>query len=308
MTYIDLSTDSEIAKDGCALICALGNFDGVHLGHRTLLEEATRQKSRFPHAKTAVFTFLKPPFPVEQLTVLKTKLQLFKEAGIERAVLCDFETVRNMTPDVFVKDILIEKLACLSVVCGFNYRFGCQASGTAENLRTMLAGRAETTIMEPCLTEEGRLVCSTAIRQCIKEGDVYRAARMLGRYYSLTGQIIHGNGLGHSLGFPTINQALDPEIIYPKRGVYYTGCAIDGTIYPAVTNIGCRPTVTTGDQLVCETHILCPLGNLYGKQAVTYFYERRRDEIRFKDAAELSETVEQDIAAALLYTPKCLFD
>ncbi|MBE6618372.1 MAG: bifunctional riboflavin kinase/FAD synthetase [Ruminococcaceae bacterium] len=275
---------------------ALGNFDGVHFAHARLIQKAkeiatSRMITAGERLLSAVFTFsdLKKPF----LTTTDEKLEIFEKLGVDVVFLCPFESVKDMSPDDFVRDILVKKLSCAHAVCGFNYRFGKGAVGTADTLADLTSH-----YQIPCtIIGEITGVSSTKIREQVSLGRVEDACELLGRPFSISGKVIHGKGMGASFGYPTVNIALPDGKILPARGVYFTECEIDGKIYHSITNIGVCPTFG-GENVVCENHLLDVQKDLYGQTATVYFLKFHRSEVAFPSTEELYAAVREDTRAA----------
>jgi riboflavin kinase/FMN adenylyltransferase len=312
---------------------ALGNFDGVHLGHAKLIRNAVRYAASRGLAP-AVFTFSNHPYNVlkgetliRSVTTESDKERLLESLGVEYLFSLSFdEGFHTMPPQAFVDDLLLGAFRARAVFCGFNFRFGAEAAGDPELLRT--AGAAEgfdVSVMEPYRVGD-TLVSSTMIRALIETGDVAAAAEFLGRPFALSGEIARGNGIGRGLGFPTANIGLPDGLVVPAYGVYVTESRLDGgdgeggagsgtqdknepsPFRPgegglrSVTNVGVRPTIGD-DRLLAETHIFgASDADLYGHALRVNFLAMIRPERRFANVDELKAQVERDKRAALEYT------
>ncbi len=276
-------------------VCALGLFDGVHQGHRALLEQ-TVALAMARGLTPAVLTFCDGGFKQGgRLTTQEERLALFEEIGIQRVYLMDFDTVRSLTPDAFVETLLIGQAGAEVAVCGFNYRYGRGAAGDADSLCQKMESLSRTAVViPPASTEDGTPISSSRIRRAIEAGDIPQANGLLGRPYALVATVLHGQGLGHTLGLPTINQAFPRGQVVPSRGVYATLCYVDGVPYRGVTNVGVRPTVD-GSTLLAESHLLGFTGDLYGALVRCAFYEKLREEQRFETLEALASQIRQDI-------------
>lgn len=282
------------------LAVALGNFDGVHCGHRQLLSEVCALAAQIPECIPAVWTFhtlaktdAQAATPV--LTTPEEKLRQIAAAGIRAAVLEDFDAVRDLSPETFVRAYLAEKLHCAAVVCGFNFRFGKGGAGDADTLRALLAEVGIPLSVVPPVLCGGEPISSTRIRLAVESGDMEDAAALLGRPFSVCLPVLHGNRIGHSLGIPTVNQNFPAGHIVPCRGIYACICTVNGKRYEAAANVGTRPTVSDGDAVNCETHILGYDGDLYGKSVRVEFCRRLRGEEKFDSVAALKAAIERDI-------------
>lgn len=285
---------------GIRISAALGFFDGVHLGHAALLRAACEEASAHG-ALPAVWTFPDSPFPGrgKQLTTLSEKLSLFAAHGIRYAFLYAFDEVRALSPEQFVDEILIGQCHVSACVCGYNFRFGHGAVGTPELLDKLLAERACSLRMISEVCVDGQPVSATRIRSLLTAGDTLAAAKCLGRPYSVSLPVVHGKALGRTIGIPTINQNPTEKMQIPAEGIYASTVTIDGKAYPAVTNIGCRPSVTEDSHIPnIETHIIGYSGWLYDEQVTVSFRERLRDETRFSSLDALKAQIHEDIRAS----------
>ncbi len=304
MTVLDLQNHNrqlnQSALEALSVSVALGCFDGVHLGHAALLRAACEEACA-TGTVPAVWTFLDPPFPgrAKQLTGLYEKLSLFAEHGIRYAFLVDFQTVRDLSPTQFVTDVLIGQCHAVSCVCGFNFRFARDAQGTPELLSSLLAAHGSTLRIIPEVTVDGSPVSATRIRALLALGDTLSAARCLGRLFSVSLPVVHGKELGRTIGVPTVNQNPTAQMQIPADGIYASTVTVDDTAYPAVTNIGFRPSITEDDHIPnMETHIIGYRGWLYDKHVTVSFRERLRDEIRFPTLDALKAQIQADIRAS----------
>lgn len=307
LTYLDLSTlpFRELTPANIHdTVLALGNFDGVHIGHRALLREAVKKATKLGIAP-GVWLFRAPPTdflktpPPPHLSTLEEKLLLFRELGIRYAFVEDFEAIGRISPEAFAKDILQGACHCRYAVCGFNYSFGYKGAGTPELLDALFDGAISEI---PPVTADDLPVSSTRIRALLTEGNVKRAGEFLGRPYSFKAPVLHGKALGRTLGFPTVNQDFPPLTVIPKPGIYAVTVRIPEspeavTLY-GVANIGRRPTVERSEHINCETFILDFSGDLYGKELEIAFIERLRDERRMSGIDELRATIRNDAAMA----------
>ncbi len=285
------------------LSIALGNFDGVHLGHKKLLC-AARDAAGVSGCASAVWTFtslVKSDASIPSLTTQEEKRLRFAESGMEYAIFEEFSAVRSMSAAEFAEDYLLRRLRAAAVVCGFNFHFGRGGTGDAALLREILAGHGvPLTVIKP-VCACGGIVSSTRIRAALTEGDMESAAEMLGRPFSVSLPVLHGNELGRTIGLPTINQDFPAGHIVPARGIYACLCRIGEHTYPGVANIGTRPSVPGDGHVNCETHIIGYDGNLYGENVRVEFFRRLRDERKFPSLDALQSAIRGDIAAAREY-------
>lgn len=287
---------------------ALGIFDGVHLGHRRLFDMTVYERDRLiasgQDAVAIVWSLFEQPSVKSDslyLTSFEEKLELFAKAGIDYAVLEHFDSIRNTSPEDFVSDTLIKRLNAKTAVCGFNFRFGKNGSGDAQTLFQLMDSHGANTDIVPAVTIGDGVVSSSRIRQLIESGNTDKAAELLGRPFSINYPVVQGKQLGRTLGIPTINQNFPAGHIIPKTGIYASIVETDKGKFPAVTNIGYRPTFDGDGRINSETHIIDYDGSLYGRSVRVSFYKRLRDEIRFSSPHELTEQIKQDKEAALEY-------
>jgi riboflavin kinase / FMN adenylyltransferase len=290
---------------GCVL--TVGNFDGVHLGHRALIA-AVIERGRALGRPTIVYTFDPHPrrvlFPDQPIPLLMTWEQLVAEletCGIDYLVREPFTAAfAALSPEEFLRDVIAERLAPREVFVGRDFHFGKGRAGSGE----MLVARGPVLgIRVELLTQVragGKDVSSTRIRQALERGDVGEARLCLGRPYAIWGEVVLGERRGRTLGFPTANLAPENEIL-PANGVYATRARLfapgarrpEAKSLAAVTNIGTRPTFAPG-QVSVETHLLDFEGDLYGKRLELAFHARLRDERKFSGPQELARQIASD--------------
>lgn len=303
-------TVREMPAPPTASILCLGNFDGVHVAHRALLQEGLRLRdARLPDGLCGVFCFFRPsidylsrpdaPSPrTSHLTSLGEKLRLFADIGIDFVCLADFPTVRDDTPEAFL-DELCFATNCRGAVCGYNFRFGKGGAGNSETLCTYFdKSHLRGASVVPEITVDGAAVSASRIRACLNVGDVRTATALLGRPYALDTPVVHGKRLGRTIGFPTANQYFPPERIIPAYGVYATRCHTPYGVSTGVSNVGEHPTVDAHARVNCETYILGLSHNLYGKSIRVEFLEYLRPERRFANIDELTAAIRRDADAA----------
>lgn len=288
-------------------VVALGNFDGVHRGHQELIKR-TVSSAKMAGLKSAVFTFQNHPKNVlagksviKNILYQEDKAEIIASLGVDYLFSLNFnEQIRNLTAEGFIETLLVGAFRMKEAYCGFNYHFGLHASGSPETL--MHAGLKDgfgIHVLEPFLID-GQLVSSTLIRGLIEEGDMKECAKYLGRAYSMGGEVVVGNQLGRTIGFPTCNILIDESMVTPDHGVYITCCHYEGTAYPSVTNVGIKPTVGDGKKTV-ETHIFHFSDILYGKEIRIEFLEKIRPEKKFANMEELSLQIKKDCMEASHY-------
>lgn len=270
---------------------ALGTFDGVHKGHRAVLDLPQEMK------KIAVI-FALPPKAVlsgePKAIMTKTdKCRVLKKIGIDEIFTLDFNKVRGMTPEDFLTFLNV-KFSPSLISCGFNYHFGKNAAGNTDDLSDFCAlNGIEFKCCKP-VSVDGAAVSSTEIRRFLSGGDIQRANRLLYEPFSFTAEVIVGDRRGRTLGFPTINQKYPKELIPIKFGVYKTKIRFDNAEYDGITNIGIRPTWQT-DYIISETFIENFSGDLYGKSVTVVPVRFIRGEVKFTTAEELVRQIKSDL-------------
>ena len=301
----DIKTNEEINKKTAV---ALGNFDGLHIGHMILIDKIKQyaeldQKNR----ASCVWTFsehssnvLKSDYSLPYITEREEKIEILNQKKIDFLIFQDFNFVRYLEPEEFTERVIEKYLGAELVVCGYNYRFGRGGEGTAEQLRDILAKKDIETIIVPPVICEGQAVSSSFLRTLIKIGDMQRVKKFLGRPFSINFPVVYGKQIGRKIGIPTINQLFPAGHIIPACGIYACTCEVGEKIYKAVTNIGLRPTVN-GDFLNSETHLIDFDGDLYGKNIKVNFYIKFRDEMKFASLEYLKEQIRKDIEFARMY-------
>lgn len=308
----DLRTQTLCSAPRGDFVLALGNFDGVHSAHRVLLHRAARLAKVWAKDKPTYSAawFFDPPSSDflgkshGHLTTLQEKLSAFAECGMDYAYLADFSSLRSLSPDRFIDEVLKQHARAVHIVCGYHFHFGQGGAGNALTLQRAFGQACVDVVPSICLPIAGQetVISASSIRASLAQGDVENAARLLGRPYSLTAPVTHGKQLGRVLGFPTINQNAPEGKLLPKEGIYVTRCYVDGEPFGGVTNVGHRPTVDGIDSIPnCETHILDLERDLYGKSVTVEFLHRLRDEQKFETVELLKAAVTHDIEQARKY-------
>ena len=275
-------------------IFALGFFDGVHLGHQALLKECCHL-ARQLEAVPAAITFDKHPQslflpdPPVRLSTEADRRRLLHHYGIRvvHTLPVTRETM-SMPWTVFLERLL--ELGAAGFVCGDDFRFGHRGEGDAAKLRQYCLERNLPCTVVDQQTLNGKRISSTLIRSRIDSGDMESATKYLGHPHVLTGTVVHGQKIGRKLGFPTANLLIPPSVAVPKFGVYACKAVIDGKSYPAVTNVGTRPTVA-GTGVTVEPWILDFSGDLYDRQIRVEFYRFLRPEMKFPDLEALQREI-----------------
>lgn len=284
---------------------ALGFFDGVHKGHQAILA-AARERAAQHGLIPGVFTYENHPQAVvggsapPLLTSPQERRRLFAAKGMQRITMIPFDAAFSaQSPEGFL-DMLVRRYGCGGVCCGQNFHFGARAAGDVALLRELCAARGLACQVVAPVQAEGRAVSSTLIRTLLREGDPLGARQCLGRPFSLWGDIVHGDGRGHTMGIPTINLAPPQGMLLPAAGVYATLTQVeDGPLWPSLTNVGVRPTFRTSGGPTIETHITGFRGDIYGKKARVWFCAYLRGEQKFDNAARLVEQIASDTKRAM---------
>ncbi|GEA61654.1 bifunctional riboflavin kinase/FAD synthetase [Vibrio comitans] len=289
---------------GCVL--TIGNFDGVHLGHQTVLKQV-QQKAEVLGLPAVVMTF--EPQPLElflqskapaRLTRLRDKYVQLSKLNLERLLCVNFsKRFAGLPPEQFIKELLVEKLGVKFLVVGDDFRFGRKRQGDFSMLQQ--AGKEygfEVVSTESfCLNTER--VSSTAIRQALANDELAQAKSMLGRHYSISGRVSHGRKLGRTIGFPTANIPLK-RTVSPVSGVYVVKTSIDGRMVGGVANVGQRPTVN-GVRQQLEVHFFDFSEDLYGRQLEVCLLHKLREEVKFPSFEALKTQIELDAEAARVW-------
>ncbi len=277
--------------------CALGCFDGVHLGHRALISETQNDKKS--GYVSAIWTFSEP-IGGEHIENVISRLSICGSLGVKYAICEDFNSVRELTPKQFILR-LFNDFGVRKFVCGRDFRFGFNREGSADTLKTVAAELgAEVTVIEPVMLPKGNeKVSSTYIRSLISDGKVEEANALLMRPFSVTAKITEGKHIGRTMDFPTVNQMLERGRVIPRFGVYCSASVIDGIRYPSVTNIGFRPTVNNDLlDVTCETHIIGKSFDLYEKNVTVELYRYLRPEKHFPSLDSLRQAIKEDCKSA----------
>jgi riboflavin kinase/FMN adenylyltransferase len=285
-------------------VLTIGNFDGVHKGHLSLFNKV-KERAALIDGQSVVMTFEPHPIKVMMpengpplITPTEQKLKLMEASGIDVILCVPFtEEFANISPQSFVKDLLVDKIGIREIVVGYDYSFGHKRAGNIDLLKKMGDKLGFTVhVVDKILLDE-TVVSSTTVRNLVQEGNLSEAKRLLGRHYQVCGTVIKGkNRGGRLLGFPTANLKLVDELT-PKLGVYAVKVLIGDKTYNGLTNIGYNPTFGNNVFSV-ETHILDFSGDLVGETIRVNFIERLRDEKTFKSVDELAEQIKKDTIRA----------
>jgi riboflavin kinase/FMN adenylyltransferase len=296
-------------------VVALGNFDGVHLGHQAVLRRAVEEgRKRGTRVVAATFhphprAVLGPGGRPGLLTTLELRREALVRYGADEVWAVRFdEELSKKSPGEFVRDVLIGEIGAAAVVVGENFRFGHKAAGDFEDLERLmraLGGRAAYAVpIRSCGAGRGG-ISSTRIRALISAGEVGEAAQLLGRSYVVRGEVVVGDRRGRSIGFPTANVLADPAQVIPARGVYAGFVYVGKEEHAACTNVGVAPTFERGESRI-EAYLLDFEGDLYGRVVDVSFVERIRPEKRFSGVEELKEQIARDVGEARRITNHAL--
>jgi phosphoribosyl 1,2-cyclic phosphate phosphodiesterase len=288
-----------------ASVLAVGNFDGLHLGHQAILR-ATVERALETNTVSTALTFDPPPLKVlrpesapPRISTNTQRIELFSLLGLEAAVVMPFTiALSRLTPEDFVEQILVGELRVATILVGENFRFGHRQTGNVKLLRELGERLGFEVVIVPPVVFRGEIVSSTIIRREIAEADVSHAGRLLGRPFVLTGEVVSGTGTGSKFTFPTLNLVPEQELL-PARGVYITRTCFPGEprSHRSVTNIGMRPTFN-GNSLTVETHLLDFTEEIPAKRMEVRFWKRLRPEKKFSGPEELRQQIARDIDSA----------
>jgi riboflavin kinase/FMN adenylyltransferase len=287
-------------------VVTLGNFDGVHLGHQKIFEKVKEEASKI-HGEAVVITFEPHPLKVLSperflplLTPFRKKMMLIEKVGIETVLCLRFSLAfSEISPDEFIKNILVERVKVKKIIVGYNYRFGKEQKGDVQTL--IQSGQPlhfEVEVVE-ALRIDQTIVSSSKIREFIQKGEVERASKLLGRDYPIIGKVIEGSKRGHSLGFPTTNLEISDEL-YPKTGVYAVEVVWNHQVFNGLANVGFNPTFLSAQsgkegRFSLEVYILNFNQEIYGEEIQVNFRKRIRDEVRFDSPSHLIEQIQKDV-------------
>lgn len=283
---------------------ALGYFDGMHLAHTRVINAMVRDSERLSLVPSVLTFTVDETLPnkgsIKQIYTDVIKCEIIARHGAERLYMPRFSEVRDIAAETFFYEILLGKLKVGAIVCGYDYTFGKGGTGDTDLLMDMCyESGVEFTLINP-VQYGRRIIGATAIREMIAHGMMTEAAGMLGHNYFIKAVVEHGREVGRTMGFPTINQRFEPNQVIPRFGVYYTTVYVDDRIFKGLTNVGRNPTLTDGNTIWCETHIIGLNEDLYGQRVVVSFNRFLRDEQRFNDVDELRQAIEADVKKMFL--------
>jgi len=285
----------------------LGNFDGLHIAHMALINTLISE-SKQRGLESVLYSFTKHPENIIRkklftplITSTGKKIKLLELTQLDYMYFDEFdESFSRMSPETFVKDILVDKLKMKLAVTGYDYRFGYKGQGDVAYLKELGQKYNYKVITIPAIKVEDEIVSSTLIRKYVKKGDMESVFKLLGRHYSITGIVEKGKRIGNTLGFPTANIYPEEYLLMPMDGVYVTRTLLDDKIYNSITNIGNNPTFNDQKKSI-ETYILDYSGDIYGKDIEVFFLKKIRGEKKFNSIDELVEQIKRDIESAKQY-------
>ena len=301
---IIIENTTNFPLDGRSAV-AIGKFDGIHLGHRKLLEKIIQQKEKGYLATVFTFDTSAAAFfggDDKELTTREEKRRLFARMGMD--VLIEFplnQETAATPPDVFVEEYIIRQMKAAYICAGMDVSFGQRGAGNYQLLQQYAAaGDYRIEIIDKVMAG-GEEVSSTRVREAIRSGEMKLANEMLGTAYSLTGVVAHGRRLGRTIGMPTANLLPEKDKLLPPNGVYYSRVRYQDKVYKAISNIGCKPTVSAEMVLGVESYLYDFTEDIYGKEITVELLEFRRPEMKFANVEALKTQMEKDIQAGKTY-------
>ncbi len=283
----------------------LGNFDGLHIGHMALVNTLIRE-SKLNGLDSVVYTFtrhteniLRKKLVTPLLTTEAKKVELLGETSLDYLYFDKFdEEFSRITPEAFVRDVLVARLKMRLAVAGFHYRFGYNGAGDVGLLKSLGRVYGFKVIIIPPIKVDDQVVSSTKIRDRVAKSSMEDVFKLLGRHYSITAVVVSGRRVGNTIGFPTANINPEEYLVLPQRGVYITRTLLDGRLYNSITNIGFNPTFEDHKRLSVETHIIDFEEDIYGKKIEVFFLSKIRDEKKFESIEQLKEQIKIDMRSA----------
>ncbi|NLK68990.1 MAG: bifunctional riboflavin kinase/FAD synthetase [Clostridiaceae bacterium] len=286
----------------------LGNFDGLHRGHMTLINTLLSE-CHVHDLHSVIYTFKKHPEHILRkklftplLMTMEHKAKVLEKTGLDSLFLQEFdEEFSRMTPESFIENILCKKLRAKLVVVGFNFRFGYMGKGDTVLLKKMGKKHGFKVIVIPPIKIGVEVVSSTSIRQYIMKGQMEKAFELLGKHFSIPGRVIPGKKIGRTMGFPTANMRPEDYLVMPACGVYITRTLYQEQWYDSVTNVGRCPTVADVDKITLETHMIGFTDELYGEDIEVFFLKKLRNERKFETREDLIRQIKLDIEKVKMY-------
>lgn len=301
MKIIHGAANFQYIKDRPALAIALGNFDGLHIAHKRIIDK-TREIAKAKNLKCAAFLLdphpVKVLFPQSDLFLLSSvaeRAEKLDKWGVDYLIIEDFTPEFSaLSPHSFVKDYLAGFLNVSEIIVGYDYSFGFQGQGTPKELLRWSEEFGYHVEIMPPVALGSEVVSSSLIRELILQGEVKAASVYLGDYFSRTGTVVHGEGRGRHLGYPTANLKTPPGLLLPGNGVYLTLAEWKGKTYFSLTNIGKKPTFKQDNEIVVEVYLMDFSGDLYGEELTIKFLNRIRKEKYFPEVSLLVKQIKDD--------------
>jgi riboflavin kinase/FMN adenylyltransferase len=291
---------SEISTSQKNVFVTIGNFDGVHMGHREFLK-IVREKAQKDNAYFLVITFV--PHPLQILKAMKgflintyqEKAELLSSVGVDFVLEIDFtRDFSTLSPEAFLNDYVLKIKNLKEIFLGHDFAFGANKSGDFKIAKDICESKEILLTLQSEYRVSGSAVSSSVVRSEIQKGEMEKVASMLGRTYFLSGRVIKGEGRGKKIGFPTANLGYDQGLIIPGVGVYVTHTVVDNMRFHSVTNVGYNPTFNTGYEVHVETHLLDFAQDIYGESIKVEFVRKIRDEKKFSNVNDLIKQIEHD--------------
>lgn len=280
----------------------LGNFDGLHIGHMALINTLIRE-CKLNGLSSIVYTFRRHPENILRKKLItplllteQKKIELLGETALDNLYFDDFtEKFSRLSPEEFVKNILVDRLKIKLAVAGYDYHFGFQGQGDIALLKELGKKYDFKVIVIPAIKCDNEVISSTKIRQSVIKGNLEIAYKLLGRHYSITAEVVSGRRIGNTIGFPTANIHPEGYLVLPQNGVYITKTLLDGRLFNSMTNVGFNPTFEDVKEITVETHIIDFNQDIYGKKIEVFFLKKIRDEKKFETVQDLIEQIARDM-------------
>lgn len=283
-------------------VLTLGTFDGVHLGHQSILNHL-KKTAKAIGGETVVFTFHPHPrialhpndHGLELIQPIDERIKKLKNLGIDHLILCPFTTAfSQISATEFVKMILVSKINIHTMTIGYNHHFGRNREGSLELLKELSKIHQFNVEEIPAFLESEKSVSSTKIREAVKEGNIEMANRFLGAPFSFKGLVVEGDKIGNTIGFPTANILIDKIQLMPASGVFAVRVSVAGKLFDGMMNIGNRPTISKNGERRVEINLFDFSQNIYGQELVVYLIDKIRAEQNFKSVDALKEQLKKD--------------
>ena len=281
---------------------AIGNFDGVHIGHQEVIKKLVAQ-SNLVNTKSAILSF--NPHPRQyfennynDFSIIdeEKKIKIFEQLNVDYYISLKFDSsLASLSAEKFIKDILVKKLNVVNITVGYDFKFGKNRSGDVDNIISYF-GKDNVILLSDYIIDNEK-VSSTKIRNFLDTGNIQKANNFLGREYELSGLVVKGKKLGSKIGFPTANLQLNNDLYLPKFGVYEISCIVNGNLFKGILNIGITPTVLNSKKVKIEAHLFNFNENIYDKNIVIQLKKFIREEIKFNSIDDLIKQINIDISS-----------